>query len=473
MTYPQKMGKEMNKMTERILNLTLDMIYLLTGENYIAFKLSDGLVASSLMKTQSPVIDPPSYSLRKNTKKVQEVTSEMIELLTGEVPIRCEDVTVYFSMEEWQYLEGHKDLYKDVMMENQQPLASPDVSNNGSSPERWTSPQYSPEITSEDHQEGSPQDCQEDEAESVNDDGNLVYGEDQIVIKAEPIDEEEMYARCVEQFDEDEEIPPTISTGGRFNRNTLEKHPILAISGEKEDDFTTDYPEVNSLAPDFLPVLHNAELSSDPSTHWGYFPDHSPLTTHHTPQRRPKKFPCAECGKCFTQKAHVLRHEKVHLDLKPFTCSICGRCYTHKSHLTSHLRSHTGGKWFSCPECGICFGHKISLVRHQRIHTNERTFSCMECGRCFTQKSHLVDHRRTHTGEKPYSCLQCGRQFAVKRGLVSHEKIHGNQKLFSCSECGKYFTRKSCLISHRSMHQRKKLVMIYEGQDLKDQSSQN
>ncbi|KAM5125157.1 gastrula zinc finger protein XlCGF66.1-like [Mantella aurantiaca] len=127
MTTSMRMEEEKSHMTERLLNLTLEIIYLLTGEIYPLVKSGD----------QVTIMVPPPHFLkpeRNNTKKILEVTQKMIGVLTGEVPIRCQDVTVYFSMEEWEYLEGHQDLYKDVMMDNHLPLTS---LGDTSSPKVW------------------------------------------------------------------------------------------------------------------------------------------------------------------------------------------------------------------------------------------------------------------------------------------------------------------------------------------------
>ncbi|XP_075118395.1 oocyte zinc finger protein XlCOF7.1-like [Leptodactylus fuscus] len=152
------MERDKNKMAESLLNLTLEIIYQLTGEDYtVVKKTSSGRCQAPVYEgyggSLSPIPGPPPHPLIQeeiNGQKILEVTNKMLELLTGEVtllgmlghytvtggvgvmtvslccqvPIRCQDVAVYFSMEEWEYLEGHKDLYKEVMMEDHQPLTS-------------------------------------------------------------------------------------------------------------------------------------------------------------------------------------------------------------------------------------------------------------------------------------------------------------------------------------------------------------
>ncbi|KAM4031992.1 uncharacterized protein ACNLHF_019395 [Anomaloglossus baeobatrachus] len=116
-------------------------------------------VSEGWRRPLSPITGPPPHPPIHediNDQKILELTYKMIELLTGEVPIRCQDVTVYFSMEEWEYLEGHKDLYKDVMMEDPQPLTSPVLSSKRTTPERCPRPLL-------------PQDCKQEDPDVPQD----------------------------------------------------------------------------------------------------------------------------------------------------------------------------------------------------------------------------------------------------------------------------------------------------------------
>ncbi|XP_069605756.1 zinc finger protein 773-like [Ranitomeya imitator] len=432
--YPSRMDVKRDKMAQRILHLTLEILFRLTGEDYTVVKKNSSErcqtpVSEGWGRPLSPITGPLPHPLIHediNDQKILELIYKMIELLTGEVPIRCQDISVYFSMEEWEYLEGHKDLYKDVMMEVPQPLTSPDLSSKRTTPERCPRPLLPQDYKQEDP--NVPQDHQDEDLTHNNTTETYVRGDEW----------------CKEET-------PTYDYPDDC---TWRSEGQLTSSILKSDDLeiSQDTIEVNAITPDILSSLHSKDLSSDslPTTKENQRPIRG--IKKQTVAKARKFFSCSECGKCFNRKQHLDRHQRIHTGEKPFSCSECGKCFIQKVNLDSHQRNHTGEKPFSCLECEKCFVEKSHLIAHQRLHTGEKPFSCLECEKCFVEKSHLIGHQRLHTGEKPFFCSECGKCFVTKSNLVSHHRIHTGEKPFSCSHCGKCFNRKSILDKHHRTH---------------------
>ncbi|KAM4031023.1 uncharacterized protein ACNLHF_018597 isoform 2-T4 [Anomaloglossus baeobatrachus] len=422
------MDKDRKKLSETLLNLALEIVYLLTGEECTVVKKTpceSGIptnhpnASREQSQTQSTITCLQIYSIiniRKNRTKILDLTNKIIEVLTGE------DFTEYFSMEKWKYVEGHSDLYKDDMNDDQQPMASPGGSSNTSTPKRSASPFFS-------------QDCPEDhEAENLID------------IKVEVMDGDESYGIGDVQCKE-EEIPVEISTHG-FTENSGHLTSLSADCKLDVKNIAINTSKENVINPNQLSFLHSKQPLSDPSTSL----DQSFITQQSTGQKGDKLFPCPQCGKYFKSKASLLKHQLLHLDKKPYSCSQCEKGFTQKSGLIKHERIHTDERPFPCTKCGKSFTQKSVLVEHQRGHSGEKPFSCTECGKCFTWKSVLFEHQKTHTGNKPYTCEACGKCFTQKSNLVDHQKTHTGEKPFSCFDCGKCFSRKSGLVQHQRLH---------------------
>ncbi|XP_053577519.1 oocyte zinc finger protein XlCOF7.1-like isoform X2 [Bombina bombina] len=328
-----------------------------------------------------------SLTMNKMKKKLPErILNHILEilyLLTGEVPIKYDDVAVYFSMEEWDYIDGHKELYKDVIMETRQALRTMEIPGNESA-----------ESTDHSDDTGAQGDLVQD-IQPVETPSDVSADEDNTDIVKVEITEDLWVKRQLGAPDEE---------------------PSHTISKDECAGCMDVTPSDDSA------VEHRGEP---------YVYDHVMVEEDEVP---------INTSTCFTNCNNPSHGQSADASFNLFQnqrsyvgnlCYECGKCFTWNSKLIEHLKIHTGEKGFSCSDCGKCFTRISHLIRHQKIHTGEKAFSCSDCGKCFTQKSHLITHQKIHTGEKAFACSVCGKCFTQKSTLITHQKIHikGNQSL--------------------------------------------
>ncbi|KAF7235353.1 hypothetical protein EYD10_17818 [Varanus komodoensis] len=195
-------------------------------------------------------------------------------------------------------------------------------------------------------------------------------------------------------------------------------------------------------------------------THTGESPFKHPMRWEETHTKRCLPKPqgiCAGEKQCVLSELGGIFHRRDfigyqsnHPEEKPYECPEDGNRFKRKQ---TFLSTHRGRKPHECSVCGKGFTYRAELTRHQRIHTGEKPYECSECGKCFRQRAHLSGHQRIHTGEKPFKCPECGKGFCRRNQLIGHQRTHRTFISSLSSEDGETVDQKVTLTKHHSLYE--------------------
>ncbi|XP_077335053.1 uncharacterized protein LOC143979339 isoform X2 [Lithobates pipiens] len=433
----------------------------------------------------------------KTQKMITELASKIVQLLTRKVT--CEDVAVYFSKDECEYLgKQSKDSQDACTIE--QPTAPVQRSTEKSYPIRCgikEEPQEGPHYSTE-----QPTSPVQQSTEQIH---HVKY------CKVEP-DEEPHHSA-----DGTSALPPELFPGSpeRKPLSTVNVHlPLVETQSTSEFNFISTYniklEPAGDSSGDTEDSADEDGTSACPSAYIPGRPERKPLSTVnvHLPFMEAQttsgfNFPSLcdnkpepggessddtedsadeESPKVSRSSGRKKVHSIIHLieeepkesqesDLSvsedPFgpDCTDKDEDYIPLRITNKRARTHksTSGKMsLSCEVCGKVLGSKRTLDKHLQIHTGERPHACDECDKRFSCQSHLDAHMRTHIGERPYKCNKCDRRFFNHQHLVLHQVVHTGEKPYSCPVCGKGFTRQSSVVKHSGIHAEQKPFVCSE-----------
>ncbi|KAG9489058.1 hypothetical protein GDO78_005197 [Eleutherodactylus coqui] len=462
---PKSAKKIRSRMTQRILNITLEIIYLLTGEDYTVVKSRKRAKMRELGELDVPQTPstvappPPSHSNEENNdRRILELAYKIIQLLNGE---------------EGDYLEGHHDFYAD-MLNNEQSFRSHDLSEHGlvlytsdnkeesmlyeegtfMNASIYTPGGHHPYLSAHDKDESM---SQEEEGELIDTDITCT------LVKEEPQSCDEDNFTDTDGWvlaDHTQEDSSSVQ-----EENALYDKGKKSGKGRKQQDSSTNVEE------------HIVQKRSTPTANASLSCKDGNLNTESSStgnsEKRGMQSKKAHAKEKVQNPEDELEYTIVHIkdnsssegdnsspedfqhdDMDMQEDNIASVNVTQRVGTINNLNCsfEDSMKTYQCVGCQKHFTTKTDLQTHQTIHKTFQKSMCPECGKTFLCTSALITHRQSHTGEKPFSCTICGKPFGQLSQLKTHERIHTDERPFTCLVCGKCFRCRSHLISHARIH---------------------
>ncbi|XP_019614616.1 PREDICTED: uncharacterized protein LOC109462504 [Branchiostoma belcheri] len=165
-------------------------------------------------------------------------------------------------------------------------------------------------------------------------------------------------------------------------------------------------------------------------------------------------FYCNKCGKDFTQKRSLTRHQNFAHTALPtsYICKKCNKTFSRLDALKRHEKQHAAGA--SHHESDFRGNTFARVSDNSNERSEPTTYRCETCEKTFTRRDAMNrHHQQKHTSAAPqHECDFCGKQFVRKDKLLEHKRTHDKHPTrlsFRCRLCNTSFNTVGELHRHR------------------------